>query len=60
MNPRKHPRTMNEAFTRTVEYASSLERPARYGLRSWPRLLIALICCVGFTLLIAAAFPTTS
>ena len=59
MNPRRYPRTLNEAFPRTVEYACAVDRPARYGLGSWPRLLLALVCCVGFTLLIAAAFPTT-
>jgi len=58
MNTRKYPRTINEAFPRTVEYASALERPARYSLRTWPRILVAIACCIGITMLIGAAFPT--
>lgn len=60
MNPRKYPRTMNEAFPRTVEYASAIERPARYSLRTWPRVILAIVCCVVITLMIAAAFPTAA
>ena len=56
MNTRKYPRTMNEAFNRTVEYASSLERPAHYRLRTWPRILMAIACCIGLTLLLAMSY----
>ena len=57
MNTRKYPRTMNEAFPRTAEYACAVDRPARYPLRTWPRVLLAIVCCVGITLLLAA-FPS--
>ena len=60
MNTRKYPRTINEAFPRTVEYASALERPARYSLRTWPRVLVAIVVCIGVTLLLGMAFPTKS
>lgn len=58
MNTRRYPRTTNEAFHRTVEYASALERPTRYGLSRWGRVLFAIVACIGITMLIAAAFPT--
>lgn len=60
MNPRRHPRTLNEAFPRTAEYACALDRPARYSLRTWPRVILAIVCCVVITLMIAAAFPTAA
>jgi hypothetical protein len=60
MNTRKYPRTMNEAFPRTVEYASSIDRPARYALRTWPRIIAAVIFCLGLTMLVGMAFPTKS
>lgn len=58
MNTRKYPRTMNEAFPKTVEYASSIDRPTRYALRTWPRILVAAAVCIGITMLMAMAFPT--
>lgn len=58
MNTRKYPRTMKEAFPCTVEYACALERPGRYSLRTWPRIIVAIVCCIGITMLMAAAFPT--
>jgi len=60
MTTRKYPRTMNEAFPRTVEYACALDRPARYRLSTWPRICVAIVCCIGITMLIAASFPTKS
>lgn len=60
MNTRKYPRTLNEAFPRTAEYACAVDRPARYGLRSWPRVVVAIVCCVAITLLLGMAFPTKS
>ncbi len=60
MNPRRYPRTMNEAFPRTVEYACAVDRPARHGLSSWPRIIVAIAACLAITMLLAAAFPTKS
>lgn len=60
MNTRKYPRTLNEAFPRTAEYACTIERPARYALRTWPRVLVAIVVCVGVTMLLGMAFPTKS
>ena len=60
MNTRKYPRTMNEAFPRTVEYACAIDRPTRYRLNTWPRVLVAIVVCVGITMLVGMAFPTNS
>jgi hypothetical protein len=57
MNTRKYPRTMNEAFPKTVEYACSIDRPGRYALRTWPRIVAAAIVCLGITMLVGMAFP---
>ncbi len=54
MNPRRYPRTMNEAFTRTVDYAASLERPARHSTRKMARIApIVAVVVVG--LVVAAS-----
>lgn len=60
MNNRKYPRTLNEAFPRTAEYACTIERPTRYALRTWPRVLVAIVFCVTITMLVGMAFPTKS
>ena len=60
MNTRKYPRTMQEAFPNTVEYACALDRPARYRLSTWPRIALAIAVCVGLAMLVGAAFPTKS
>lgn len=60
MNPRRHPRTLNEAFPRTAEYACAIDRPARYGLRTWLRIIVAIVCCAEITMLLAMSFPTKS
>ena len=58
MNTRRHPRTMNEAFTRTVDYAASLERPARLSVRRLARLApIVLLIVVGL-FVVACTFAT--
>lgn len=55
MNTRKYPRTMQEAFPRTVEYACAVDRPARHSLSSWPRIIVAIVVCAGITMLFAGA-----
>ena len=60
MNTRKYPRTMNEAFPRTVEYACAIDKPGRYALRTWPRIIVAVACCLAITMLVGMAFPTKS
>lgn len=60
MNTRKYPRTLNEAFPRTAEYACAIDRPTRYALRTWPRVIVAIVVCVGITMLVGMVFPTKS
>lgn len=60
MNTRKHPRTMNEAFPNTVEYACSIDRPGRYALRTWPRILGAACLVLLVMYGVACSFPTKS
>lgn len=58
MNTRKYPRTMNEAFPRTVEYACSLERSTRHRLNTWPRILGAACLVMVLVYGVACTFPT--
>lgn len=44
---RKYPRTMNEAFPRTVEYANAVERHTPYG---WDDKLVIWAGVIGFGL----------
>jgi hypothetical protein len=60
MNTRKYTRTTNEAFPKTAEYAASLERPARYALRTWPRILSAACLVLIAMYAVACTFPTKS
>lgn len=39
MNTRTYPRTLNQAFPQTPQYAASIERPP---LSLWQRILFAL------------------
>lgn len=58
MNTRKYPRTINEAFPRTVEYAASLERSSRHRLNTWPRMLGAACFVLIAMYAVACTFPT--
>jgi hypothetical protein len=60
MNTRKYPRTMNEAFPKTAEYACSIDRPGRYVLRTWPRILGAACLVLIAMYAVACTFPTKS
>lgn len=60
MNTRKYPRTMNEAFPRTPEYAASLERSSRHRLSTWPRMLGAACLVLLVMYGVACSFPTKS
>ena len=56
MNTRRHPRTMNEAFTRTVDYAASLERPPRFGVRRMARIAPIIMLIVVAIYVVAFSF----
>ena len=58
MNTRKYPRTMNEAFPKTAEYAASLERSTRHRLNTWPRMLGAACFVLIAMYAVACTFPT--
>jgi hypothetical protein len=50
MNTRQYPRTMNEAFPRTADYACALERSRSYPTSWWA--CMAVIAVVTFILLV--------
>lgn len=55
MDTRKWPRTMNEAFPNTYEYACSIERPYP-KLSIWRRAIVIIFSVAGITMLLGAAF----
>jgi hypothetical protein len=50
MNTRKYPRTLNEAFPNTADYACAVERPAE----SYAGVLLAVAIGVGLAALLVA------
>lgn len=54
MDTRKWPRTMNDAFPNTSEYACAIEQP-HPKLPVWRRAVVFIFSVVGITMLLAAA-----
>jgi len=46
MNTRQFPRTLNEAFPQTVDYASSIERSRGYPRAWWVLMALCAVAAV--------------
>ena len=55
-NTRRHPRTLNEAFPGSPEYASSIEGPVECRFCGAAiRILAAIVVVIGFTVMLVAS-----
>lgn len=52
MNTRQYPRTLNQAFPKTADYASAIERsrPAGYPTAWWIAMAICAVLTLGVVL----------
>jgi len=54
-SPKRHPRTLNEAFPKTAEYGCAIEKPARWHLDPADRLVVrtAIACLLALAAILA-------